>query len=154
MDSQRDSSGQVDSKQELQREMERTRQSLSETVGEIGGEISEALDWQTYLNRYPGAFLIGGGALGFIIGRALTASRSSRVVRNVHEKAAVFDRDPDFPSKLSFEESGLRRVIDMTASALLAQVVPIVSSKLRSLLGIHSVESRGDDFPHKDSWLH
>jgi hypothetical protein len=106
MDSQRDSSGQVDSKQELQREMERTRQSLSETVGEIGGEISEALDWQTYLNRYPGAFLIGGGALGFIIGRALTASRSSRVVRNVHEKAAVFDRDPGLSVEAFFRGVG------------------------------------------------
>jgi hypothetical protein len=79
-------------------------------------------------------------------------------VRNVHEQAAVFDRDPDFPTKVSFEESGLRRVIDMTASALLVQVVPIVSSKLRSLLRIHSVERRGDDSPRKthgfghDSW--
>jgi hypothetical protein len=34
-------------------------------VGEIGDETSEALDWQSYLNRYPGAFLIEGGALGF-----------------------------------------------------------------------------------------
>jgi hypothetical protein len=154
MDNQRDSSGQINSKQELQREMERTRQSLSETVGEIRGEISEALDWQTYLKRYPGAFLIGGGALGFIIGRALTGSASSRGVRNIHEQAAVFDREQDFPPKLSFEDSGLRRVIDMTASALLAQVVPILSSKLRNLLGIHSVEGRGSDSPHKDSWLH
>jgi hypothetical protein len=152
MDNQRDSSGQIDSKQELQREMERTRQSLSETVGEIGGEISEALDWQTYLNRYPGAFLIGGGALGFLMARAITGCGYSRNVKTVHDQAAAFGGDRGSP-KVS-EGSSIRRVIDMTASALLAQVVPIVSSKLRSLLGIHSVEGRGSDSPHKDSWLH
>lgn len=152
MDKDRDPSGQVGSKQELQREMERTRQSMSETVDDIKGEISHALDWQTYLKRYPGACLIGGGALGFIIGRAITGSKQSRNVQNIHEQAAAFDGARDRSPKFSSEDSSIRRVIDMTASALLAQVVPIVSSKLRNLLGIHAV--RDDESPQKDSWLH
>lgn len=93
MDKDRDSSVEVNPKQELQREMERTRQSMSRTVDEIKGEISHALDWQTYLRRYPGAFLIGGGALGFIIGCAITGSRRSRNVRTVHEHTPAFEEN-------------------------------------------------------------
>ena len=74
MDKDRDPTSQVGSRHELHREMERTRQSMSETVDEIKGNISHALDWQTYLKKYPRAFLIGGGVLGFIIGRAITRS--------------------------------------------------------------------------------
>jgi hypothetical protein len=144
MDKTRDPSGQIKPAQELQTEMERTRQSMSETVDEIKGEISQVLDWQTYLRRYPGAFLIGGGALGFIIGRAMTGSEYSRNAKNVH--AAAFDGDRHRQPKFSSEDSSIRRVIDMTASALLAQVVPIVSSKLRTLLGIHTL---GGDHPTK-----
>jgi hypothetical protein len=136
MDKDRDPSGQVGSKQELHREMERTRQSMSETVDQIKGELSHALDWQTYLRRYPGAFLIGGGALGFIIGRVITGPGFSRHVNNVRVQAATFDGAKDRSPKFSSEDSSIRRVIDMTASALLAQVVPIVSSKVRNLLGI------------------
>jgi len=151
MDKDRNPSGPVNPKQELHREMERTRQSMSDTVDEIKGEISHALEWQTYLRRYPGAFLIGGGAVGFIIGRAITGSGHPG---NAHEQAPVFDRDRHPPPKFSSEDSSIRRVIDMTASALLAQVVPIVSSKLRSLLGIHAVRAGGAGAPQEDSWLH
>jgi hypothetical protein len=124
---------------------------MSQTVDEIKGEISQALDWQTYLRRYPEAFLIGGGALGFLIARAITGCGYSRNVRTVHVEFASFDGDRG-STKVS-EDSSIRRVIDMTASALLAQVVPIVSSKLRNLLGVHAGREAGDS-PQKDSWLH
>jgi hypothetical protein len=154
MDKDRDPSGQVGSTQELHREMERTRQSMSETVDEIKGELSHALDWQTYLRRYPGAFLIGGGALGFIIGRAITGPGYSRNVNNIHEEAAAYYGERGRSPQFSSEDWSIRRVIDMTASALLAQVVPIVSSKLTNILGIHAVGGGGGDSPQKDSWLH
>lgn len=144
MDKNRDPE-QVNTKQELHRDMERTRQSLSETVDEIKGEITNSLDWQTYLRRYPGACLIGGGALGFIIGRAITGSGYPRNVRYVQDQPVVWDRDSGRAPKLTPEDSSIRRVIDMTASALLAHVVPIVSSKLRDLFGMHAVESSGND---------
>ena len=142
MDKDSDSTGQVNSKQELHWEMERTRQSMSETLSEIEGEISHTLDWRTYLKRYPGAFLIGAGAMGFIIGRTIAGPGHSLNARRVHERAASFDGDDGDRSSFS-ENSSMRRVIDMTASALLAQVVPIVSSKLRNLLGIHAVGGGG-----------
>lgn len=144
MDKNRDTNGQVNSKLEPQSEMETTRQSMSETLGEIEGEISHALDWRTYLKRYPGAFLIGAGAIGFIVGRAITGPGYSPIARPVHKRAEAFegDRSPQFSS----EDSNIRRVIDMTASALLAQAVPIVSSKLRKFLGIHAVGGRGGKF--------
>ena len=143
MNEPRDPSDQVNPEQELYREMERTRQSMSETMDEIKGEISQAFDWQTYLRRHPQAFLIGGGALGFLIARAITGSRCSRNVQSIHEPAGAFDGHKARPPK--FSEDSIRRVIDMTASALLAQVVPIVSVKLRRLLGIHEVGDRREE---------
>jgi hypothetical protein len=154
MDKDRNPSGQVDPKQELHREMERTREAMSETVDEIKGEISQALEWQTYLRRYPGAFLMGGGALGFIIGRAITGSGHSRSLRNGHEQTPAFYGNRDRSPRPSSEDSSIRRVVDMTASALLAQVVPLVTSKLRNLLGIHSAGGGGGDSRQQDSWLH
>ena len=152
----RDPTSQVGSRQELHWEMERTRQSMSETVDEIKGNISHALQWQTYLRKYPGAFLIGGGALGFIVGLAITRSGYPRKIKNVHEQAAAFDncRERDRSPGFSSKDSSIQRVIDMTVSALLAQVLPIVSSKLRDLLGSHAVEGGSGDSPSKDSWLH
>jgi hypothetical protein len=129
---------------------------MSETVDEIKGNISHALDWQTYLKKYPGAFLIGGGVLGFIIGRAITRSGYSPKIEGVYERAAAFDncRERDPTPGFSPKDSSIQRVIDMTVSALLAQVLPIASSKLRDLLGSHAVEGGSDDSPLKDSWLH
>ena len=141
MDKDSDLNSQVNSKQELHWEMERTRQSMSETLSEIEGEISHTLDWRTYLKRYPGAFLIGAGTIGFIIGRTIAGPGYSLNAKPGRERAAAFNGDGD---RSTFSvDSSMRRVIDMTASALLARVVPIVSSKLRNLLGIHAVGGGG-----------
>jgi hypothetical protein len=143
MDKNRDAAGQVNSKQELHREMQRTRQSMSETLGDIEGEISYALDWQTYVRRHPGACLIGSGAVGFIIGRAIQGSGQSRNVKNLHHAGEVFDGARTRSRMFSSKDSSVRRVIDMAALALLAEVAPIVSSKLKDLLGIHAGERGG-----------
>jgi uncharacterized protein DUF3618 len=150
MDKERDPSGQMNPEQELRREIERTRQSMSETVDEIQGEIAQAFDWQTYLRRYPEAFLIGGGALGFLIARAITGSGYSRNVQNIDEQTAALGGDRGRSPKFSPENSSIRRIIDMTASAVLAQVVPIVSSKLRTLLGIGAARGEGGDSLRKN----
>lgn len=154
MDKERNPSGQVDPKEGLLREMERTRQSMSQTVDDMKGEISQAFEWQTYLRRYPGALLIGSGALGFIIGRAITTSGKCRKLKDVHEQTPAFDGNRERSSRPSHEDSNIRRVVDMTASALLAQVVPIVSSKVRSLLGIHPAGGGSGESRQQDSWLH
>ena len=145
MDKDRDASGQVSSKQELHGELQRTRQSMSDTLGEIGGEISNALDWHTHFRRHPGAFLIGGGALGFVIGRAITGSGYSGNVKKAHDQNGDVEGTVEQSAKLSSGPSSVRRIIDMTASALLAQVVPIVSAKLRDLLGVHSTGGGGGE---------
>ena len=46
---------------------------MAETVGEIKHELSEAVEWKTYVQRYPGTCLLAGGALGWILGRRLAA---------------------------------------------------------------------------------
>ena len=118
---------------------------MSDTLGEIEGEISRAFDWQTYFRRHPGAILIGGGALGFIIGRAITGSGYIPNVKNIHRQDGAFDGTINRLPRPSSEGSSIRRIIDMTASALLAQVVPILSSKLRSLLEIRPVKGGGGE---------
>ena len=145
MDKDNDSTGQVNSKQELHREMQKARQSMSDTLGEIEGEISHAFDWHTYFRRHPGAFLIGGGALGFVIGRAITGSGYSGNVKKAHDQNGDVDGTVGQSAKLSSGPSSVRRIIDMTASALLAQVVPIVSAKLRDLLGVHPTAGGGGE---------
>jgi hypothetical protein len=132
MDQERDPSSRIKVEHELRRDLERTRQSMSETVDEIRGEVSQALDWQTYLKRYPEVFLIGGGAVGFLIARAIKGSGRSR------------NKAPDRGGHRStqFEDPTIRRVVDMTTSALLAQAVPIIASKLRDLLGQKSENYR------------
>jgi len=124
MDQERDTSSPAKTEQELHRDLERTRQSISETLNEIKGEVSQALDGQTCLRRYPEAFLIA--ALGLLIARDITGSSG-------RSRNKALNGDPDRSPKS--EGSTIRRVVDMTSSALLAQVIPISSSKLRELLG-------------------
>ena len=55
----------IESKEELQRRMDDTRHSMAETMGEIKHELSAAVEWRTYVQRYPGTCLLAGGALGW-----------------------------------------------------------------------------------------
>ena len=61
----------LESKEELQRRMDDTRHSMANTMGEIKQELSAAVDWETYIQRYPGTCLLAGGAIGWAIGRRL-----------------------------------------------------------------------------------
>jgi hypothetical protein len=159
MDKDRDSSGNVDSKEELQRQMDVTRRSMSETVDEIKGELSQALKWQTYVRRYPGAFLIGGGALGVMLGRAMKGSApelpgsEGRVGTSGRLRTSAIDRT----YRPSGENSTVRRVAEMLTSAVIGQAVPIISAKLKKLMGAESFapdEESGRDRSKKESWLH
>jgi hypothetical protein len=51
--------------------MEATRVSLRDTVHELKCRVGETMDWRTYLDRYPGAALIGAAVIGAAVGRAV-----------------------------------------------------------------------------------
>ena len=116
----------LESKEDLRKRMDDTRHSMANTVVEIKQELSAAVDWETYIQRYPGTCLLAGGALGWAIGRKLGAlsddPRPSFVIRE-----AV----PIQPS----EPSTVTRMAEMVASSVFAQALPLFAAKMRQFLG-------------------
>jgi hypothetical protein len=120
------SGGYLESKEELQKRMDETRHSMADTVGEIRQELSAAVEWETYVQRYPGTCLLAGGALGWAIGRKL---------------ASIQDRSPSFTFREAlpvqpFEPSTLSRVAEMVVSSVFAQALPLFAAKLKQFLGV------------------
>jgi hypothetical protein len=116
----------LESKEDLQKRMDDTRHSMASTMVEIKQELSAAVDWETYIQRYPGTCLLAGGAIGWAIGRRLGAlsddPRPSFVIRE-----AV----PIQPS----EPSTVTRMAEMVASSVFAQALPLFAAKMRQFLG-------------------
>jgi len=115
----------LDSKEELQRRMDDTRHSMADTMGEIKHELSAAVDWETYVQRYPGTCLLAGGALGWAIGRKLGS---------IHDEPAqsfmIREALPIQPS----EPSTVSRMAEMVVSSVFAQALPLFAAKMRQFL--------------------
>jgi hypothetical protein len=56
---------------ELREAMEATRRSIQDTVEELRHRVGEAMDWRSYIERYPMASLTMAAGTGIIIGRRL-----------------------------------------------------------------------------------
>ena len=89
----------LESKEELQRRMQDTRHLMADTVGEIKHELSAAVDWETYVQRYPGTCLLAGGALGWAIGRKLGSIQDERAPSVVSREALPVQ--PSEPSTIT-----------------------------------------------------
>lgn len=116
----------LESKEELQRRMDDTRHSMANTMVEIKQELSAAVDWETYIQRYPGACLLAGGAIGWAIGRKLRALSDEPTPSFVIREAM-----PIQPS----EPSTVTRMAEMVASSVFAQALPLFAAKMREFLG-------------------
>lgn len=114
----------LESKEELQRRMDETRHSMADTVGEIRQELSAAVDWETYVQRYPGTCLLAGGAVGWVIGRKLGA---------IQDDAPTYTFRAPLPTQPS-EPSSVSRMAEMVASSVFAQTLPLLAAKLRQFL--------------------
>jgi len=117
------------SKEELQRRMDDTRHSMADTLGEIKNELSAAVDWETYVQRYPGTCLLAGGAIGWAIGRRLSAMSDEPTPSFVIREAL-----PIQPS----EPSTVTRMAEMVVSSVFAQALPLFAAKMRQFLGATS----------------
>ena len=51
-----------------------TRASISQTVSALRYQVREAMDWQTYVERYPAAALAGAVVVGLVLGRVVARS--------------------------------------------------------------------------------
>ena len=115
----------LESKEELQRRMQDTRHSMADTMGEIKHELSAAVDWETYVQRYPGTCLLAGGALGWVIGRKLGSIQEERAPSFVIREAL-----PVQPS----EPSTITRMAEMVVSSVFAQALPLFAAKMRQFV--------------------
>lgn len=115
----------LESKEELQRRMTDTRHSMADTMGEIKHELSAAVDWETYVQRYPGTCLLAGGALGWAIGRKLGSIQDERAPSFVIREAL-----PVQPS----EPSTITRMAEMVVSSVFAQALPLFAAKMRQFV--------------------
>ena len=115
----------LESKEELQRRMKDTRHSMADTMGEIKHELSAAVDWETYVQRYPGTCLLAGGALGWVIGRKLGSIQEERAPSFVIREAL-----PVQPS----EPSTITRMAEMVVSSVFAQALPLFAAKMRQFV--------------------
>jgi len=116
----------LESKEELQRRMDDTRHSMADTMGEIKQELSAAVEWETYVQRYPGTCLLAGGALGWVIGRKLGALQDEPVPSFIIREALPIQ--PSEPSTVS-------RMAEMVASSVFAQALPLFAAKMRQFMG-------------------
>lgn len=150
-------------KDDLRRHMDETRRSMSETVGEIKDELSSALDWKTYVRRYPEVYLVGGVLAGIVVGRAvkgLTLPERPEYPEYQDRPAPERRAEPEefissgpAPSKPA-EESPMRKMGEMLAAAVIAQVAPVLSAALRRALGIAPAPAEEPPSETRKPWLH
>ena len=55
----------------LRRDIEATRASISRTTGELREKAGEAMQWQTYVERYPATILGFAALAGVALGRRI-----------------------------------------------------------------------------------
>ena len=67
----------------LRRDIEATRASISQTAGELRWKAGEAMQWQTYVGRYPATILGAAALLGVAVGR--------RIARGIHSNGRQHD---------------------------------------------------------------
>jgi hypothetical protein len=101
----------------LRSDIEATRTSISRTAGELRWKAGEAMQWQTYVERYPAPILAAvallGVAVGRRIGRGLNANDHHGNGRQWTSASA--DMDSVAPARAA-SESGSDRFAAVTAS--------------------------------------
>jgi len=142
----------------LRRDIEATRASISRTTGELREKAGEAMQWQTYVERYPATILgfaaLAGVALGRRIARGLknpgpgphgssqpwtsAAAGMDSVTRAPARLEARVDRL--LPITASWQRMGsrieglLNRIIDDVADATERMLVPALVAGVETFL--------------------
>jgi Protein of unknown function (DUF3618) len=135
----------------LRRDIEATRASLSGTVGELRRKASEAMQWQTYVERYPVPILAASALLGLAVGRRMAGALNARH-RGAGRQWAAGDAVTRIPARVddvraerfaavnaSWRRLGSRveglvnRVIDDVADATERALVPALVGGLQAL---------------------
>lgn len=140
----------------LRRDIEATRASISRTAGELRWKAGEAMQWQTYVERYPAPILAAAALVGIAVGRriahGLNASGHHGNGRQWTSPAAGMDPVTRIPAQLepradrftavtaswqrlsSRVEGLVNRVIDDAADAAERALVPALISGVQAFL--------------------
>ncbi len=141
----------------LRRDIEATRASISRTTGELRWKAGEAMQWQTYVERYP-AMILGAAALvGVAVGRRVARGLNRGGRHDVNSRqwtstAAGMDSVARIPATLepqvdhraaitaSWQRLGSRieglvnRMIDDVASAAERALVPALVAGVEAFI--------------------
>jgi hypothetical protein len=102
----------------LRRDIETTRAAISQTVGELRGKAGEAMQWQTYVERYPIPILAAVALLGVAVGRRIARGFNGNAYRSNGRQwtstAAGMDLAARPPARL--DPPGADRFAAVTAS--------------------------------------
>lgn len=130
----------------LREAMDSTRRSIQGTVGELRDRVGEAMDWRSYIQRYPMASLALAAGAGMYLGRRLgnlaelPSDESSIVPRSISQAASQV-----MPASARLNESWARagarleaivnRMIDEAGDTVEKVLVPTLISGFARLLG-------------------
>jgi hypothetical protein len=141
----------------LRRDIEATRASISRTAGELRWKAGEAMQWQTYVERYPATILGAAALVGVAVGRRIARGLNSRGHRGSSRQwtssaAAGIDSLARIPAQLepqvddlaavtaSWQRLGSRieglvnRMIDDLAGAVERALVPALVAGVEGFL--------------------
>ena len=136
---------------QLRQQMDTTRRSIQGTVDELRGKVGEAMDWRSYIKRYPmaslGAAVVAGAVVGRWIGgmaldgggsggrafpgAGLTAAASAGFSRATSSAAM----SPTWSRAGSRLENIVNRMIDEAGDTIEQVLVPSLIGGFARLLG-------------------
>ena len=146
----------------LRRDIEATRASLSGTAGELRRKAGEAMQWQTYVERYPVPILAASALVGLAVGRRIGRAIHATDHRKTALQWTAVDAATRIPARLdaagradrfaavsaSWQRLGSRveglvnKVIDDVADATERALVPAIVGGVQALF--EGYARRGD----------
>ncbi len=139
--------------EDLRRDIDATRASISRTASALRGKAGDAMQWQTYVERYPVSSLLGAVLLGAAVGRRLAREIESERDAGPWVAAAGREAVTRIPARLEAGGSGptmasaswerlggrveglVNRIIDDVADALERAVLPALTGAVEAFLG-------------------
>ena len=94
---------------------------MTRTAGEIRQGFSDAFNWETHVQRYPGACLLVAGGVGWAIGNKLAdpqeAGNGTMTGLRTHQQLS--------------EPSTITRMAEMVASSVFVHAFPLLAEKMK-----------------------
>jgi hypothetical protein len=157
----------------LHEDIDMTRASISRTAGDLRRKAGEAMEWQTYLERYPASILAGAALVGAAVGRRIARGVNGRAHRDDRREwmpvAAELESVVRLPAQLSpageplaaanasWQRLGLRveglvnRIIDGVVDATERVLVPSLVASVEAFLGARNPRSYRPASPDRTS---